>query len=108
MARLLLLFIPILILSSCKKLDSEQVFLKTSCEDCKKEVEQYLLGLKGVYYANFDADNETIVFHFDREDSHLEAKDWLMENGFIQSTDSTVNVYPSCCQVQDSIPLNEE
>ncbi len=103
-------FIILLLISivACKKLDSEQIFLKSSCEECKETVEDYLLSLKGVYYANYDHENEVLIFHFDQDKSKREAEIWLTENGFMQSMDTSYNYYPDCCPTIDTLSNNEE
>lgn len=109
MSRIHFIFILLILLSTaCKKLDSEQIFLKNSCEDCKEKVEEYLLSLEGVYYANFDYENEILIFHFDKDRSKQEAEDWLKENGYMQSIDTTYNFYPDCCPVLDSLKTDEK
>ncbi len=108
MSRIHFIFLLLLLSSACKKLDSEQIFLKNSCENCKKSVEEYLLSLKGVYYANYDYENEVLVFHFDKQRSQQEAEDWLKENGFMQSADTTYNFYPDCCPLKDSVTTDEK
>lgn len=90
-------------LFSCKKLDSEQVFLKTACEACKEEVEAEIGKIKGVHYAHYDAEEETFTFHFEKEKSRLEAETWLIENGHLQSPDTTFFVLPSCCPRKDTL-----
>ncbi|MEQ8358236.1 MAG: heavy-metal-associated domain-containing protein [Cytophagales bacterium] len=108
MSRIHFIFLLLLFISACKKLDSEQIFLKNSCEDCKKTVEDYLLSLNGVYYANFDHENEVLVFHFDKDRSKREAEIWLTENGFMQSKDTSYSYYPDCCPKIDTLSKNEE
>lgn len=95
------------LLFSCKKLDSEQVFLKVSCEDCKDKVESSISEIEDIYYVDFDSKNETFVFHFEGEKSRKKVEKWLKTEGFINSEDTSVHIVPDCCQSQtDTISKN--
>lgn len=103
--RIALAILILFLLSSCKKLESEQVFLNHSCEECKEFVESYFLSNKGVHYVNYDHQNEVLTVHYDKGENSVEIEAWLINKGFVQVNDSSEKIIPACCQLIDTLNI---
>jgi hypothetical protein len=65
-------------------------------------VEEKISSINGVHYVDYDVENETLVFHFEKDKSRIQAESWLIENGHVQSPDTSFHVLPSCCPKPDT------
>jgi copper chaperone CopZ len=103
MTRILTIILLAVFSMACEKLNSEQVTLKYSCPECKEEIETQLLSIQGLKYADFDTENKILIIHYEKDETKIEAEMLLLSRGFIQDTDSSVNIIPSCCAKLDSL-----
>ncbi len=108
MSRIPLIILLFSSLSACKKLNSEQIFLSNSCGECETVVEEQLLLIDGIYFVDFDAENDFVKFHFDKNNAKLEAESWLKSNGLLPASDTSVFIYPKCCPVMENPSQNGE
>jgi len=89
-------------LAGCKKLEQKDFYLDNNCEDCRAHLQKDVVKVEGIYYADYEAESGKLNVKFDPVEFQVtQLYEYLQQNGFTKSNDSTLNLYPKmpiCCK----------